>query len=596
MTDPIMRVKNLSIGFRSGKETKTVVNNLAYELYAGETLAIVGESGSGKSVSSLAVLGLLPKSAVIKSGSIHLNGEDILSMNAQALRTVRGGSIAMIFQEPMTALTPVLTIGEQLIEGILCHQPLTRQEAKELAIEMLRVTRIPEPAKRLKQYPHQLSGGMRQRVMISMAMACQPQVLIADEPTTALDVTIQAQILTLMKTLQKSFGTAIIIVTHDMGVVAETADRVMVMYKGEKVEEGRVQQVLTNPSHSYTQALLKSVPVLGKCIGALSRKTPPKREKPILELVQLSVRFAQRGGLFGKSRSNLHALEQVNLTLGRGETLALVGESGSGKSTLGRAVLNLVPVSSGSVVFNGRDITHLSNTLMRPLRKNMQMIFQDPMASLNPRMKVGKLVAEPMVIHSSYSASQIYERTEKLFERVGLSKQDMQRYPNQFSGGQRQRICIARALATEPSLIIADECVSALDVSLQAEIIDLMKSLQNELGVSYLFISHDLAVVEQISHRVAVMTAGRIVEIGETQAVLHNPQHAYTRRLISAVPNADPALATLTSNPLMDGEITSVIRPLGYEEPSPVMKSVIDSPDHHVAITSNHEFTGSSSS
>jgi peptide/nickel transport system ATP-binding protein len=596
MTDSIMQVENLSIGFQSAGKLKTVVKNLAYELYAGETLAIVGESGSGKSISSLALLGLLPKSAVIESGSIRLNGKDILSMNAQALRTVRGSSIAMIFQEPMTALTPVLTIGEQLIEGIRCHQQLTRQAAKELAVEMLRVTRIPEPAKRLRQYPHQLSGGMRQRVMIAMALACRPQVLIADEPTTALDVTIQAQILTLMKTLQKSYGTAIIIVTHDMGVVAETADRVMVMYRGEKVEEGQVQQVLTKPGHSYTQALLEAVPVLGKVVNAPCRKQSEKLEKPLLELVRLSVRFPQREGFFGKSTSNVHALEQVSLTLKRGETLALVGESGSGKSTLGRAVLNLVPVISGSVVFAGRDITSLSNTLMRPLRKNMQMIFQDPMASLNPRMKVGNLVAEPMAIHSSYEISEIHERTEKLFERVGLSKQDMQRYPNQFSGGQRQRICIARALATEPSLIIADECVSALDVSLQAEIIDLMKSLQNEIGVSYLFISHDLAVVEQISHRVAVMTAGRIVEIGNTQAVLHNPQHAYTRRLISAVPNANPALATLTSNPLIEGEIPSVIRPLGYEAPSSVMKSVIDSSDHHVVFTNEHEIVSSNAS
>lgn len=582
MTKVLLKVDNLSIGFRTGGKIESVVQALDYELYSGETLAIVGESGSGKSVSSLAVLGLLPKQAIIQSGSVSLAGENILSMNAKMLRTVRGAKIAMIFQEPMTALTPVLSIGEQLMEGIHCHQSVSDQEALELAIQMLRVTRIPEAEKRLKQYPHQLSGGMRQRVMIAMALACKPLVLIADEPTTALDVTIQAQILTLMKTLQQTYNTAIIIVTHDMGVVAETADRVMVMRKGVNVETGSVNQVLTAPRHEYTRALLSAVPVLGTHENTLIKTSLERSVQPLLAIKHLSVKFPLREGLFRRHSGNVHAVDQASFSLNKGETLALVGESGSGKSTLGRAVLNLVPITSGTVLFQGQDITNLNGNTMRPLRKNMQMIFQDPMASLNPRMKVGKLVAEPMTIHSNEHSRDIYKKTAALFERVGLTEKHMQRYPNQFSGGQRQRIVIARALATRPSLIIADECVSALDVSVQADIINLMKSLQSEFSISYLFISHDLAVVEQISHRVAVMRAGQIVEIGETQSVLHRPQHDYTQRLISAVPSANPALATLTKRPLIEGEVPAAIRALDYITPDCVMHRVSDSDDHQV--------------
>ena len=582
MTEPLLKVNNLSIGFKTEGAIESVVTALNYELHSGETLAIVGESGSGKSVSSLAVLGLLPKQAVIQSGAICLAGENILNMDSKTLRTIRGAKISMIFQEPMTALTPVLSIGEQLIEGIQCHQSVSYSQAFELATQMLRVTRIPEPAKRMKQYPHQLSGGMRQRVMIAMALACKPLVLIADEPTTALDVTIQAQILTLMKTLQQTYGTAIIIVTHDMGVVAETADRVMVMRKGVNVETGTVNQVLSHPQHEYTQALLSAVPVLGTQQNNFSKTCSDKPVQPLLSIERLCVNFPLREGVLKRHSGNIHAVDQASFSLNKGETLALVGESGSGKSTLGRAVLNLVPITSGSVLFRGQDITNLNSNTMRPLRKNMQMIFQDPMASLNPRMKVGKLVAEPMTIHSSDNARDIYKKTVALFERVGLTEKHMQRYPSQFSGGQRQRIVIARALATRPSLIIADECVSALDVSVQADIIELMKSLQNEFSISYLFISHDLAVVEQISHRVAVMRAGQIVEIGETQAVLHRAQHEYTQRLIAAVPSANPSLATLTKRPLIEGEVPSAVRAVNYIAPDRVMHNVSGSSDHYV--------------
>ena len=582
MTEALLKVDNLSIGFKSDGRIESVVKSLGYELHPGETLAIVGESGSGKSVSSLAVLGLLPKQAIIQSGSISVAGENILTMSSKRLRTVRGAKIDMIFQEPMTALTPVLSIGEQLIEGIKCHQSVSNQQAIELAIQMLRVTRIPEPEKRLKQYPHQLSGGMRQRIMIAMALACKPLVLIADEPTTALDVTIQAQILTLMKTLQKTYGTAIIIVTHDMGVVAETADRVMVMRKGVNVETGSVKEVLTQPKHEYTRALLNAVPVLGNHKHSTINKSQEKPTQPLLAIKHLCVKFPLREGLFKSHSGNVHAVDQASFSLKKGETLALVGESGSGKSTLGRAVLNLVPITSGSLHFEGHDITNLSGNTMRALRKNMQMIFQDPMASLNPRMKVGKIVAEPLTIHSNDNSREIYKKTAALFERVGLTEEHMQRYPNQLSGGQRQRIVIARALSTRPSLIIADECVSALDVSVQADIINLMKSLQNEYSISYLFISHDLAVVEQISHRVAVMRAGQIVEIGETQAVLHRAQHEYTRRLISAVPSANPNLAMLTKRPLIDGEVPSAIKGLDYTPPACTMQRVLGSDDHQV--------------
>jgi peptide/nickel transport system ATP-binding protein len=462
MKQSILTVEKLRIGFKSKTGINTAVHELSFELNAGETLAIVGESGSGKSISSLALLGLLPKSATIESGSVHLHGQDILKMKESELRRIRGGKIAMIFQEPMTALTPVLSIGEQLIEGILCHQMISKQQAYKTAVEMLRVARIPEAEKRMQQFPHQLSGGMRQRVMIAMALACRPQILVADEPTTALDVTVQAQILSLMRTLQQEFGTAIILVTHDMGVVAEMADRVLVMCQGRQIEKGTVLQVLKTPQAAYTQKLLGAVPVMGNVKDSRQLISASMSARPLLEINNLSVRFDIREGLLSRVKSRVHAVEQVSFSIAKGETLALVGESGSGKSTIGRAILNLIPIETGAVRFKGRDITGWSNRLMRPLRNDMQMIFQDPMASLNPRKKVGKLVAEPMQIHTRCSKAERYQKTLKLFERVGLSEQDMQRYPHQFSGGQRQRICIARALATDPDIIVADECVSAL--------------------------------------------------------------------------------------------------------------------------------------
>lgn len=591
MKQSILTVEKLRIGFKSKTGINTAVHELSFELNAGETLAIVGESGSGKSISSLALLGLLPKSATIESGSVHLHGQDILKMKESELRRIRGGKIAMIFQEPMTALTPVLSIGEQLIEGILCHQMISKQQAYKTAVEMLRVARIPEAEKRMQQFPHQLSGGMRQRVMIAMALACRPQILVADEPTTALDVTVQAQILSLMKTLQQEFGTAIILVTHDMGVVAEMADRVLVMCQGRQIEKGTVLQVLKTPQAAYTQKLLGAVPVMGNVKDSRQLISASVSARPLLEINDLSVRFDIREGLLSRVKSRVHAVEQVSFSIAKGETLALVGESGSGKSTIGRAILNLIPIETGAVRFKGRDITGWSNRLMRPLRNDMQMIFQDPMASLNPRNKVWKLVAEPMQIHTRCSKAERYQKTLKLFERVGLSEQDMQRYPHQFSGGQRQRICIARALATDPDIIVADECVSALDVSVQAQIIELMKSLQDERCLSYLFISHDLAVVEQISHRVAVMNMGQIVELGDTQSVLHMPQHVYTQKLIAAVPSIDPEQTKLTQKGLIQEELLSPIKPIGYKPTTSVIKKINSSGSHWI-LDQSHQYRG----
>lgn len=580
MKEPILKLENLSIAVRSGSSERSVVNNLNFELLEGETLAIVGESGSGKSLTSLALLGLLPRSVRVASGTLQFQDKAMNLNSERDMLKIRGNAIAMIFQEPMTALTPVLSIGEQLMEGILHHQKTGRAAAHALALDMLKTARISDPEKRMAQYPHQLSGGMRQRVMIAMALACRPRILIADEPTTALDVTVQAQILTLMKSLQDQFGTSIILVTHDMGVVAEMADRVLVMCRGQGVEQGSVKDVLIKPEHSYTKKLLACVPVLGKMASSQTIKPISTLDSPVMEIKKLTVRFDVKEGIFKRVRSRVHAVEQVSLSIQAGETLALVGESGSGKSTLGRAILNLIPIESGKVIFNGRDIAGLSGKHMRPLRCDIQMIFQDPMASLNPRKKIGDLVSEPMRIFNRYAKKDCYKKTVELLERVGLQQADMNRYPHQFSGGQRQRICIARALSTEPRIIVADECVSALDVSVQSQILALLRQLQCENNISYLFISHDLAVVEQISHRVAVMTQGQIVESGHTQAVLHNPQHAYTQQLIAAVPHTDPTQQKLSQKKLLDGDPPSPIRSVNFKAEA-LRTITVDAATHH---------------
>ena len=541
---PVLKVEGLSIAFGSGAGRNRAVKNLSYDLKRGETLAIVGESGSGKSVSSLALLGLLPpRSATIESGTADFRGRDLLTLPPAAQRQVRGNEITMIFQEPMTSLTPVLRIGLQMTEGLVEHQGLSQAQAEARAVEMLDLVGLDRPKERLRQFPHELSGGMRQRVMIAMAMASDPAILIADEPTTALDVTVQAQILDLMRDLKRDFDTSIILITHDMGVVAEMADRVVVMKEGEKVEEGAVEDLFRAPSAAYTRKLLDAVPRLGAFAATSEPRSVIDEPKPIggplVDVRGLNKTFRERGWFFAKSGGTV-AMDDVSFDLAEGETLALVGESGSGKSTTGRAVMRLLEVDSGDITVDGIDLRGLGPQMLRRVRREMQMIFQDPFAALNPRMSAGRLVAEPMVIHNIASGSELTDRVEMLFRRVGLQGDHIRRFPHEFSGGQRQRLCIARALGVGPKLMVADEPTSALDVSVQAQVLELLLELQQSLGLGYLFISHDMAVVEEVSHRVAVMHKGKIVEIGPRQSVLNDVRHPYTRALLAAVPVPDP--------------------------------------------------------
>ncbi len=560
-TTPLLRVESLSVDFASPRGAVRVVEDLSFDLHPGETLCIAGESGSGKSVTALSLMGLLPKpGGRIATGKAIFGGTDLFALPERRMAEIRGHEIAMIFQEPMTSLNPILTIGRQLIEAPMRHLDLSRAVAEQRAIEMLDAVRIAEPKRRLKQYPHELSGGMRQRVMIAMAMSCNPKILIADEPTTALDVTVQAQILKLMQDLQGETGTAIILITHDMGVVAEAADRAIIMRRGRAVETGDVSRIFAHQEHDYTQALLAAVPKFAD--GKRAPAPLPQAAPLLLDVRDLIVRFDVRGGgLIPRVTQRVHAVEKISFDLRPGETLALVGESGCGKSTTGKALLKLVP-SHGAVELKGTTLG-LSTRDVKAWRRHMQMIFQDPMASLDPRMTVGELVAEPLVIHGIASGSEVKDRVAKLFERVGLTTEQLSRYPHEFSGGQRQRICIARALTLGPQIIVADECVSALDVSIQAQILELLKELQDELGVAYLFISHDMAVVESVSHRVAVMYLGQIVEMGPTATVLGDPRHPYTRKLLSAVPIADPARRHLARE-APEGEVPSPFRPVGY--------------------------------
>ncbi|WP_248322580.1 dipeptide ABC transporter ATP-binding protein [Caballeronia sp. Sq4a] len=614
----VIDVRDLSVTFRSRSRTVEAVRNITFNVDRGETLAIVGESGSGKSVTSLALMRLVEHGGgSIASGSIAFrrrNGQvlDVARASSATMRGVRGADIAMIFQEPMTSLNPVFTVGDQIAEAIALHQSKSRAEARAEALRLLDLVRIPEARRVFARYPHQLSGGMRQRVMIAMALSCKPALLIADEPTTALDVTIQAQILQLVRGLQDEMNMAVIFITHDMGVVAEVADRVLVMYRGEKVEEGRSDELFRSPKHAYTKALLAAVPTLGAMRGtdrpakfpilevapadvapddasalrpsaAVEHEVQPavdESSQPILRVRDLVTRFPVRSGIFGRMTAAVHAVERVSFDLRRGETLALVGESGCGKSTTGRSLLRLVESQSGSIEFDGRDISALQGPELQALRRNIQFIFQDPFASLNPRLTVGFSVMEPLLVHGVASGKEAQARVDWLLDRVGLPPEAAQRYPHEFSGGQRQRIAIARALALNPKVVIADESVSALDVSVRAQIVNLMLDLQRELGVAYLFISHDMAVVERVSHRVAVMYLGQIVEIGPRAAVFEAPRHPYTRKLMSAVPVADPARRH-AKRMLAADEIPSPIRKLG-DEPV-VAKLVAVGPGHYVA-------------
>ncbi|CBJ38632.1 putative oligopeptide ABC transporter, fused atp_binding components [Ralstonia solanacearum CMR15] len=602
----IVQVQDLSVRFATSERVVDAVRNLSFHVDRGETLAVVGESGSGKSVTSLALMRLVEHGGGrIVGGHVHLRrrgGEvlDLVNANQAAMRGVRGADIAMIFQEPMTSLNPVFTVGEQIAESIRLHQGKSRAEARAEALRMLEQVRIPEARRVLARYPHQLSGGMRQRVMIAMALSCRPSLLIADEPTTALDVTIQAEILQLIRALQQEMRMAVVFITHDMGVVAEVADRVLVMYKGERVEAGPSATVFAQPAHPYTRALLSAVPQLGAMAGTdgparfpLMRvdgtglpidTTPqpavPHAGQPILRVRDLVTRFDVPAGLFGRVARRVHAVERVSFDLYPGETLALVGESGCGKSTTGRSLLRLVDSQSGSIEFAGQNIGALKGHALQTLRRNIQFIFQDPFASLDPRVPVGYSIMEPLLVHKVASGRQAQERVEWLLDKVGLQAAHAARYPHEFSGGQRQRICIARALALNPKVVIADESVSALDVSIQAQIVNLMLDLQKEFGIAFLFISHDMAVVERISHRVAVMYLGQIVEIGPRRAIFENPQHPYTKKLMSAVPIADPARRHLKRE-LSTHEIPSPIRAI---DDMPVVRPLEQvAPDHFVA-------------
>ena len=582
---PLLSVTDLTVWFGENR----VVEGLSFSVEPGRTLAVVGESGSGKSVTSLSVMRLADMmGARFETGSIIFNGKDLLKLSQKDMRAVRGKEIAMIFQEPMTSLNPVFTIGDQICEVLLLHEKLGKSAAMAEARRLLEMVRLPDAAALLNRYPHQLSGGMRQRVMIAMALACRPKLLIADEPTTALDVTIQAQILNIMRDLQKDLGMGMIFITHDMGVVAEMADDVVVMWKGKKVEEGPVREIFANPKHPYTKALLAAVPRLGSMTGQDFPKRIPLTvldggepkivgeervqntarydQQPLLSVRDLFVRFDIKKNIFGQVTHRCSAVQKVAFDIHPGETLALVGESGSGKSTIGRTIQQLQKARSGEITFNGKSFAAMSALERFRLRRDVQYIFQDPFASLDPRKTVGFSIAEPINTHGIITGSKaVRRRVDELLERVGLTSAHADRYPHEFSGGQRQRVCIARALASDPKLIIADEALSALDVSIQAQIINLLMDLQAERGLAYLFISHDMAVVEKISHRVAVLYLGQIMEIGSRRQVFETPMHPYTQRLISAVPIADPTQERRTA--LIEGEIPNPVRRVGDEPP-----------------------------
>ena len=596
---PLVSFENLRVEFDTNSGVVVGVEDVSFHINPGETVCVVGESGSGKSVSSLSLMRLIEYGGgKIASGNLNFTAadgtvKDLTEADADLMRTIRGNQIGMIFQEPMTSLNPVFTVGRQLTEGLRVHKKMSRDAAEARALELLKRVRIPEPERRLTQYPHELSGGMRQRVMIAMALACEPRLLIADEPTTALDVTIQAEILSLINRLKEETGTAVLFITHDMAVVAQMADRVVVMFRGNLVEEGPVAEIFNNPKEEYTRALLAAVPKLGEMTGKANpepmaimgetRAAPPEPiiagTETLLEVKNLITRYPVKGGLLRRTVANVHAVEDVSFTLKRGETLSLVGESGCGKSSAGRSVLRLEEPLGGEVIINGVNILNMNGADLHEARRNMQMIFQDPFASLNPTRKVVDQVIEPMINYDIGKKGERRERARQLFDRCGLNETFLDRYPHEFSGGQRQRVAIARALALNPKLIVADEAVSALDVSVQAQVLNLMMELQSELELSYLFISHDMAVVERVSHQVAVMYLGRIVEIGPRAAIFENPQHDYTRTLLSAVPRPDPNDRQIDKE-LNFKPIPSPIFPVGYIPPPSRYREV--SPGHRV--------------
>ncbi|CUX56123.1 ABC transporter ATP-binding protein [Agrobacterium genomosp. 13] len=528
--DAIIDARNIAVTFKVEHGTVEAVKDISFQLYRGETIAIVGESGSGKSVTARTIMGLLTKRAsVSKSATVRFNGDDILKFSSRQRRALRGNRISMIFQEPMSSLNPIYTIGSQIVEAIRVHSKLSRKEAEARALDLLRQVQIPEPEARLKQYPHQLSGGQRQRVMIAMALSNDPDVLIADEPTTALDVTVQAQILNLIRDLQKKRGMAVVLITHDLTIVKQFSDYVYVMQHGEMREHNTTEKLFAAPQHPYTKKLLASEP-------HGTAKPLPENSGVLLTANGVRVSFMMRyGGLFKPELKELIAVDSLGLTLNRHETLGLVGESGSGKTTFGQSLLRLNEPVAGEVIFDGERVDGRSRAQMRPLRSRMQIVFQDPFASLNPRMTIGQIIEEGLVINGlGRTRAERLDRVRDALEAAGMPGNILSRFPHEFSGGQRQRIAIARAVALEPEFILLDEPTSALDLSVQAQIIDLLRKLQDERGLSYLFISHDLKVVRALCHRVIVMQRGRIVEQGPVEDVLTNPKTEYTQRLVRA--------------------------------------------------------------
>ena len=595
---PILDVNSLKVNFQTKTGKVTGVKDLSFSIFPGETVCLVGESGSGKSVSSLSIMRLVEfGGGKIDSGSIMFSSnskaeKDLIDFNQKDMRGIRGNEIGMVFQEPMTALNPVFTVKRQLTEGLRIHKKMGKKEAQLEALNLLKSVRIPEPERRLNQYPHELSGGMRQRIVIAMALACKPRILIADEPTTALDVTIQAEILTLLNRLKQETGTSILFITHDMAVVAQIADRVVVMYNGEKVEEGTVNQIFNNPVKDYTKKLISSVPKLGAMIGKkypepleLSSKDKLKTKrivgtkKPLLEVKNLVTRYPVMGGMFRKKIANLHAVEDVSFTINKGQTFSLVGESGCGKTTIARTILRLEESVSGEVWIEGVDVLKQNKKELLKQRLNMQMVFQDPYGSLNPVMKLFDQVAEPLINYKINQGAELNKIISELFDKVKLPRAFLNRYPHELSGGQRQRVAIARALALNPKLLILDEAVSALDVSVQASVINLLLDLQHELGLSYLFVSHDMAVVERVSHYVGVMYLGRMVEIGDRQTIFSNPTHPYTKALMKAVPIADPK-KRFRGDDINFKAISSPIRSLDFVPDASSYKKI--KKDHYV--------------
>ncbi len=567
MDEPILSVQDLSVGFSSRQGSQTVVHHISFNVFAGKTLAIVGESGSGKSVSSLSIMQLLQKGKaffetgkfVINASAMHLQGEGevVISPDNELLESLRGKGISMIFQEPMTSLNPVMRCGEQVSEMLRKHMGLNNEQAKQKTIALFEEVKLPRAAEMFDQYPHQLSGGQRQRVMIAMAISCNPKILIADEPTTALDVTVQKEILQLLKSLQQSHGMGIIFITHDLGVVAEIADEILVMKRGQVVEHGQAVSVLSNPQHPYTQGLLACRPALGKKVDRLQTvedflnkekintvkssgiRTSENFVEIILSVKNATKTYTSQGGLFNKKSKDVNAVSDVSFEIRKGETLGLVGESGCGKTTLSRMLLGLIPATSGQIIFNGKDITALDKAGLKAMRKEMQIIFQDPYSSLNPKHTIGESITEPMMVLGLHASQQQRKaKAIELLSKVGLGAEHFARYPHEFSGGQRQRVVIARALACEPSFIICDESVSALDVSVQAQVLNLLNELKQDFQLTYLFISHDLGVVYHMSDRIMVMNKGVVEEIGTCDEVFFHPKSEYTQRLLNAIPGS----------------------------------------------------------